>query len=187
MLCEPEKKLGRWFSSQALIRVLIDVDHASKLRLASLAVIDKSCHRKMDTPLMAWSPVWERWSRASRPCRPPHTSPQNSTALSRCWRPVWNSACPASGGYEKSLPRVMHPPVSSARLRLDLPLRLAPARHSQTVLLQGSPARGRCNKGKARTAALWELTVGPRWDAADITADGSRTWPWACLSVALRT
>jgi hypothetical protein len=82
---------------------------------------------------------------------------------------VWNnSACSASGGYEKSLLRVL---LQSAEAGQGSTCPLDEAQRD-TVLLQGSSARARCNKGKDRTAALLSLAVGPRWDAADITADG---------------
>lgn len=59
------------FSRQALIRVLIVGDHASKLRLASLAVIRANLvTEKWTGRCLVACPVWETWSRASRP---PHT------------------------------------------------------------------------------------------------------------------
>lgn len=64
VLCEPEKNQGiAFFSRQALIRVLIVGDHASKLRLTSLAVIRANLVTE----------IWTSRCLVMEPCEPPST------------------------------------------------------------------------------------------------------------------
>lgn len=87
------------------------------------------------------------------PCEPPSThSAQVRTSLSRhvrgpCveYRNAWPSVRRLR---EISASRTA--PVSLVRLGLDLPFDEA---QQDTVLLQGSPARARCNKGEDRTGS----------------------------------
>lgn len=130
----------------------------------------KSCHRKMDRPMLGGLSRRHGAVRAAL-----HT--QNSALLSRgpCGRIVHGERQAATA---KSLPRVMmlQSAGSRGRLGLDLPCGRGPARHCFDA---GLPSAGRQAVTKARSARQCcgrQFDGGPsalaRWDAADITADG---------------
>lgn len=166
--------------------MLIVGDHASKLRLACLAVIRANL-------------VTEKWTgRCLVACLGRHGAVRaalhtpNSAVLSRgpCGIVMHGLDGERQAATAKSLPRVtmLQSAASIGRLGLKLPCGRGPARH---CFAAGLPSEAGCDKGEDRTAVSAVVIVDggspclPRWDAADITADGreAATWSKGCVSV----